>query len=370
MELKRRQRRFSLLSLSGFVLGAAAIAYCVRIWRQLGVLKASLRRQRVFDDDFHSKKLGRHYYSFFPSYMQPETEPPEIDEDGIPVSDYTRKVLIRDVTGRHYNPLTVAHWAVGAYDDYLVTGDDRHYDLFIKRTDWLVENQHSVGDGASLWYHTARVGRNQALWTSAMAQGYALSSLCRAYQETGDQEYLETARRAVKSFDIPVDEGGLTAIDDAGNAFYEEWPLGATHILNGHIFALFGLHDYWRVTGDEHALELFEAGVSAVRNRLPDYDLGFWSRYSLAEKTLYNHWTVAAPIYQQVHVDQLRFLYKITGDEVFARYADRWEAQQQFWPVSFLINVAYIIFKDVVWVSKHVRGFVNDLRSKNRSQVE
>jgi heparosan-N-sulfate-glucuronate 5-epimerase len=364
MKSHRRRPRFSLGSMFGFAIGAVAAAYGIRIWKQLGVLKASLRRQRVFDDDFHSQRLGRYYYSFFPSYMQPETEPPEVDENGIPVSDYSRKLLIRGVTGRHYNPLTVAHWAAGAYDDYLATGDDRHYDLFIKRTDWLVENQQTIGDGASLWYHTARVGKDKALWTSAMAQGYALSSLCRAYQETGDEKYLETARRAVKSFDISVDEGGLTAIDEAGNAFYEEWPLGATHILNGHIFSLFGLHDYYRITRDDHAFELFEAGVAAVRNRLPDYDVGFWSRYSLAKRrSFFNHWTIAAPIYQQVHIDQLRFLYKITGDEILARYADRWEAQQRR-PVSALINIAYIVFKDVVWVKKHVQALVDGLRAQ------
>jgi hypothetical protein len=201
-----------MVSLTGLALGAVAAAYGVRVWKQVGILKTSLARERVFDDDFHGQKLGRYYYSFFPSYMQPEFGPPGVDENGIPVSDYSRKVLIRGVMGRHYNPLTVSHWALGAYDDYLDTGDTSHRDLFLGRADWLVENQAIIQDGAGLWYHTAGWGKSKKPWASAMAQGFALSGLCRAYQETGDEKYMETARRALKALEIPVSEGGLVAI--------------------------------------------------------------------------------------------------------------------------------------------------------------
>jgi hypothetical protein len=354
----------SMVSLTGLALGAAAAAYGVRVWKQVGTLKTGLARERVFDDDFHGQKLGRYYYSFFPSYMQPEFGPPEVDENGIPVSDYSRKVLIRGVMGRHYNPLTVSHWALGAYDDYLDTGDTSHRDLFLRRADWLVEKQAIIQDGAGLWYHTAGWGKSKKPWASAMAQGFALSGLCRAYQETGDEKYMETARRALKALEIPVSEGGLVATDEAGNVFYEEWALlPAVHILNGHIFTLFGLYDYYRATGDERARELFEAGADAIRNCLPDYDTGFWSRYSLATPRLDNHWTIAAPIYQQVHIDLLRFLYKITGDEVFARYANRWEAQQQT-PVSELLSIVFVMFKDFILVSKNARAVLGDLRAR------
>ena len=364
MRPTHRSRRFYPAFSAGIVFGASVAAYGVRLWKQIGVLKANLRRQRVFDDDFHSQKLGRYYYSFWPSYMQPEFGPPEVDETGIPVSDYTRKLLIRGVTGRHYNPLTVAHWVLGAYDDYLDTGDARHRDLCLKRADWLVENQHPIEEGAGLWYHTADFGSVKAPWASAMAQGFALSGLCRAYQETGDEKYMETARRALKSFGIPLAEGGLAYTDEAGNIFYIKSPTNPpVFILNGQIIALFGLHDYYRATGDDRAREFFEAGVAAVRNRLPDYDVGFWSRYSLARPRLYNHWTIAAPIYQQIHVDLLRFLYKITDDQTFARYADRWEAQQRR-PIGALINIAFVAFKDAVLVNKYVRAFLSDFRAK------
>ena len=347
------------------VIISATAAYSVRLWRQVRVLQTSLRRPRLFDDDFHGQRLGRYYYSFFPSYMQPETHPPEVDEQGIPVSDYTRKLLIRGVTGRTYSPLTVSHWVLGAYDDWLHTGEREHYELFLRRADWLVENQ-VVKDGAGWWYYTVRWGPPYNVrppWASAMAQGFALSGLMRAYQETGKAAYRQTAQRALKSFEVSVEEGGITSADEFGNVFYEEVPSQPPHhVLNGHIFALFGLHDYHRSTQESRAGELFEMGVEALRNRLPDYDAGFWSKYSLnPDSNWRSHWNIAAPIYQQVHVDLLRFLYKITGDAVFNHWAARWETQQRAL-MGRLLEVAFVVFKDGVLVGKRLKS----LRSRGR----
>ena len=337
----------------------AAIVYGARLQQQMRVLQASLRRPRLFEDDFHSQRLGRYYYSFFPSYMQPETHPPQVDEDGIPVNDYTRKLLIRGVTGRTYSPLTVSHWALGAYDDWLCTGERKHHELFLRRADWLVENQVRK-DGAGWWYYGVPWGMPYNVkppWASAMAQGFALSALMRAYQQTSRVAYRQAAQYALKSFDVSVDEGGITSRDELGNVFYEEVPSQPPHhILNGHVFALFGLHDYHRSTGDSHASELFEMGVAAVRNRLPDYDVGFWSKYSLNPSPGWrSHWNIAAPIYQQVHVDLLRFLRVITGDQVFDRWAARWEAQQRT-AAGRLLEIVFIVFKDGVLVSKWLKS--------------
>jgi hypothetical protein len=34
---------------------------------------------------------------------------------------------------------------------------------------------------------------------------------------------------------------------------------------------------------------------------------------------------VASPFYHRLHVVQLRVMHLLTGDEVFARYAERWQ---------------------------------------------
>lgn len=336
-----------------------ALGYSLRLRRQLQLFNSSVDRERVFDDDFRTEKLGRYYYSYFPSYLQPEFHPPEVDEHGIPVNDYSKTLLNRGVTGRHYSPLTVSHWVLGAFDDHLRTGSQGDYDLFLRRADWLVENLHTTSEGVGYWYYQVDWGRPyfvKAPFASAMAQGFGLSGLLRAYQCTGRQVYLETAQKALKSFEVSIYDGGIMSEDEKGNVFYEEIPsLPPAHILNGHIFALFGLHDYYRVTKSEQALALFEAGADAVRNSLQDYDVGFWSRYSLTPNSNWrNHWNIASPIYQSVHIDQLRFLERITGDEVFGQWADRWEKQLKT-PARLLLTLMVIVFKDSVMINKKLK---------------
>lgn len=338
---------------------AAALGYGFRLGRQLKIFNSSVDRERVFDDDFQSENLGRYYYSYFPSYLQPEFHPPEIDENGIPVNDYSKKLLNRGVQGRHYSPLTVSHWVLGAFDDYLRTGSQDDYDLFLRRADWLVENLYLTPDGIGYWHYQVDWGPPyyaKAPFPSAMAQGFALSGLMRAYQYTGRQVYLEVAQKALKSFEVPIHDGGIMSKDEWGNTFYEEIPcFPPAHILNGHIFALFGLNDYYRATGSEQALTLFEAGADAVRNRLSDYDAGFWSRYSLHPNSNWrNHWNIASPIYQSIHIDQLRFLESITGDQFFGQWARRWERQMKT-PVRLLLTLMVIAFKDGVMVNKRLQ---------------
>lgn len=344
---------------SGLALGAFALGYGTRLNRQLKEFNQSVDRERLFEEDFQSEKLGRYYYSYFPSYLQPEFHPPEVDEHGIPVNDYSKKLLNRGVSGRHYSPLTVSHWVLGAFDDYLRTGNQRDYDLFIRRADWLVDNLHVTPEGAGFWYFTVdwpSPYHVKAPFASAMAQGFALSGLMRAHQATGRDVYLETAQKALKSFEVPVYEGGIRSKDEYGNVFYEEIPcIPPPHILNGHIFALFGLHDYYRATRLEEAKTLFRLGADAVRNRLRDYDAGFWSRYSLdPNPNLHNHWNIASPIYQKVHIDQLRFLERITGDKFFAYWAKRWETQMQS-PARLLLTSMVILFKDGVMLNKKLK---------------
>jgi hypothetical protein len=193
-----------------------------------------------------------------------------------------------------------------------------------------------------------------------MAQGFALSGLMRAFQETGRDTYYQAAQRALNSFKVPIEQGGITSLDEFGNKFYEEIPSQPPHhILNGHIFALFGLHDYYRATGESRARELFEHGIDAVRNRLPDYDTGFWSKYSLNPVSNWRtHWNIAAPIYQQVHIDQLGFLFRITHDPLFEQWAARWQAQQRTL-AGHLLELAFVMFKDGVLLAK----WLNHLRS-------
>jgi hypothetical protein len=148
--------------------------------------------------------------------------------------------------------------------------------------------------------------------------------LVRAHSQTKKPEYLEAAQRAFASFLAPVAEGGVSFTDSNGDLWFEEYIVSPpTHILNGFIWAAWGVHDYYLATGENTAKVLFQAAVKTLLKNLSAYDLGFWSLYEQSGTRMK---MVASPFYHQLHVAQLRVMHALTGEETFADVASRWES--------------------------------------------
>ena len=64
--------------------------------------------------------------------------------------------------------------------------------------------------------------------------------------------------------------------------------------------------------------------VDMIAKWLPKYDCGYWSMY-------HDLGMIASPFYHKLHIAQLRVMYKLTGDERFAKYADKFEKYQNNW---------------------------------------
>jgi hypothetical protein len=174
-------------------------------------------------------------------------------------------------------------------------------------------------EAANPWFPFSGPG-----WVSGLTSGVGLSVLLRGHQASGLQRLLELSDLALAGFLVPVEQGG-PACHGEGGTFFEEVPSSpCTHVLNGHVFALFGLYDHHRVTGSALARTLFDAGVSALKARLPDYAGRFWSRYDSRRCS----WSgPAPPFYQLLHAVQFRALARVTGDDTFEVVAGDWQRQ-------------------------------------------
>ena len=53
------------------------------------------------------------------------------------------------------------------------------------------------------------------------------------------------------------------------------------------------------------------------------YDTGYWSLYEQSGTRLK---MLASPFYHQLHIVQLRVMARLTGENEFAKVADRWES--------------------------------------------
>jgi hypothetical protein len=260
------------------------------------------------------------------------------DSAGIPMLNYHGKI------GLQYNPIAIAQWGLGNYNLFCQSQSEGRSEQrrqerkkkFLAASDWLRAHLEPNLLGSWVWNHQFDWEYRSPLkapWHSALAQGQGISLLVRAYRETGSATYLETAERAFASFLKSTREGGVTFTDKRGNLWFEEYIVSPpTHILNGFIWASWGVYDYFLATQNIAARDLFEQAVLTLRANLNRYDLGFWSLYEQTGHGQTEHEQsgtlfpmVASPFYHRLHVVQLRVMHRLTGDEIFARFAGKWE---------------------------------------------
>jgi len=243
------------------------------------------------------------------------------DSSGVPQLDYHGHI------GLQYNPIAIAQYGLGNYNLWRRTGDPTRKQKFLLIADWLCSHLESNAHGLAVWNHHFNWEYRdtlQAPWYSALAQGQGISLLVRAHKETGDHAYLDAARHAFVSFQRPIPEGGIAFTDESGDLWFEEYIVSPpTHILNGFIWALWGVHDYFLATKDISAQDIFSRGVRTLLHNLDRYDLGFWSLYEQSGTRLP---MVASTFYHRLHIVQLRITHRLTGEDTFVRIADRWEA--------------------------------------------
>ena len=262
-------------------------------------------------------QLGEYYMEFFQKADYTGLHDPA----GIPMLDYHGSI------GPQYNPIAIAQWGLGNYDLFCRTHAAERNTKFLAASDWLCDHLEQNAFGEWVWNHHFDWEYRSPLkapWYSGLAQGQGISLLARAHAQSRNEKYLNAAHRAFGSFLKSTDAGGVAFTDDHGDLWFEEYLVSPpTHILNGFIWALWGVYDYFLASGDQRAQQLFSRGVQTLRNNLNRYDLGFWSLYEQSGTRLP---MVASPFYHQLHITQLRIMQRLTGDDVFAQYGNRWES--------------------------------------------
>jgi heparosan-N-sulfate-glucuronate 5-epimerase len=242
------------------------------------------------------------------------------DPNGIPLLDYHGDV------GRQYNPIAVAQYALGNYNLFRETGEAIWKDKFLVNAEWLLDNLLLWPSGMYLWPHYfdfEYLRPLKAPWFSGLAQGQGLSALIRAFVETKEFKYYSAAEKVFQSLTLTIAEGGVLHRDDRGNLWIEEYLVDPpTHILNGFIWALWGIYDYLILTQEAKTRTLFDLFCKTLRGHLQEYDAGFWSFYELTPQRIKS---LASPFYHRLHIVQLQVMHLMTGDSTFFSYAQKWQ---------------------------------------------
>lgn len=168
----------------------------------------------------------------------------------------------------------------------------------------------------------------QAPWFSGLAQSQALSVFVRLFGVTGDPRWKAAADATFASLLVEptADRPWVTWVDAAGFLWLEEyprWPVERSErVLNGSIFAAFGVYDYLRLTGDPVAASLVDGQVTTVAHYFDEWRVpGHPASYSLTHPVQNTH-------YHSTVVAEFRCLAKLTGRQIERSFA--WQLYQDY----------------------------------------
>lgn len=274
------------------------------------------------------------------------TSPGEVKyaASGVPVVDYGYKQ--GTYVGEQVNPLAVAAAGRQFLLNYQRTGDLAEMEKAENCIKWLEDSVVWNGRAAVWEYRFPTSYVSEIPHYSALAQANILRTLVLAEGVMGEGRYIDLIGGIIASLDTSIADGGCaTPIGFRGGKWFAElaspYRSQPPFILNGHMEVLLRLHEYWKSSGDLKAGRLFEAGVIALEELLPQYDAGRWSYYDLEGNWAYD--------YHYVHIDELQELSGLAEEPVFAEYAERWGsclpwnpwwARKRF--AAYLLNVAIL----------------------------
>lgn len=230
-----------------------------------------------------------------------------LDEEGIPFLEHS--------DGSHVKmPTMIFQYGLGAYDLWLIKQEEKYQEIVRNCADWACVNIQENGAWNNFFY----IYPDNPY--CAMTQGEGISLLVRAYDLFHSEKYLLCAQKAVRFLLLDSKDGGVAKYEGSDLILLEYTHLPV--VLNGWIFALWGLYDYNRFFNDFIVKKAYDDSLRTLIGMLPMFSLSYWSKYDLKGM-------IASPFYHHLHIAQMKAMVKVSQHDVFGEYATKWEAEEK-----------------------------------------
>lgn len=254
-----------------------------------------------------------------------DLDDPAVDSDGALISQMTHG------RGPGYHPVALAQYGLAALGSFQLTGDPEYLRRAEATAHKLLDGATATDDGA-LWFaypfeHSLHGDESMTLsapWYSGMAQGQGLSLFVRLAETSSDPAWAKAADQTFLTFQ-PGEQGSespegpwFAHVDSGGCLWFEEYvgSVEPTQVVNGHIYAMYGVADYFRLTQDPTAAELFDGAATTVVQSFATYRApGDVSYYCAAQYCKDAEWQPGS--YHRGVVRQLETLSLMTSDRTF-----------------------------------------------------
>jgi hypothetical protein len=213
------------------------------------------------------------------------------DSNGIPLNSAYIDV---EKPRLHYYPISIGQVGISVYQTYLNTKNKIDLDRFLKFADWFESNK--TEDELGIYWLTdieKPEYKINSKWKSAFSQSRAISIFVRAYHETRKIVYLNYIDKALDMYFIEQDNLGVSVKTARGLIFEEYVAEKPTMVLDGHLFALFGLYDLYKYrnnlpeTINKKTKALINLGLNGLEDTFEEYDLGYWLKFNLCKMPHY-----------------------------------------------------------------------------------
>lgn len=191
-----------------------------------------------------------------------------VDESGIHI--YERGGV------RYRHPVGQAQYALSLVETWRHSGDPGLLSAAETNAQDLIDR--TMTEGVLEYHfdfplHGDRDNTIHAPWRSAMAQGLFLSLTIRLWEETGDPYWRVIADQTLDTLLDQESERWVTFTDENGMVWLEEYAgdVEPMRVFNGHVFAMYGLYDYWQATGSVEAAELFNSAAETILYYMPEF---------------------------------------------------------------------------------------------------
>jgi hypothetical protein len=239
-------------------------------------------------------------------------------------------VRMKLVSGKLYDhPVGQARYGIDNLESYRATNDVRYLNRAKLQAARLMKNAKKVGNAWYLPYpfnfklHNQSSYTQKAPWYSAMAQGQGVTLFVRLWEITQEQQYRNAADGIFNSF-LTVRNAKtpwVVWVDASKRLWLEEY--AGPHpdrTINGQLFAVWGLWDYWRLTQDSRAKLLYQGGLTTVVDYYSVWRNKNWvAYYCLAHQHLPQ---ALDQKYHQIVLQQLIHSYTISHDVRLLRLSE------------------------------------------------